>query len=102
MPVDADEKVADGSAAAPSEPAAATLDHEVTTALARARADLVARRVADAEAGYPRVLTVVPSVALALHELGICRQRQGDSAGAANLIVQAIALSPEIAEFHSN
>ncbi|HUA55028.1 MAG TPA: tetratricopeptide repeat protein [Candidatus Sulfotelmatobacter sp.] len=71
-------------------------------ALERARAHLVAGRLTEAETGYREVLATVPAVAQALHELGVCRHRQGDIAGAVPLIAKATALAPEVAEYHSN
>jgi len=62
----------------------------------------LAGRVAEAEAGYRRVLALAPDTPDALHLLGVVLAQRNDGAGAAFLIRQAIALRPEIADYYAN
>lgn len=59
-------------------------------------------RLAEARAGYERILALQPHHADALHLLGVATLQGGDAATAVTLIDQAIALCPTNPEFHLN
>src|SRR5215213_7212747 len=61
-----------------------------------------AGRFREAEALYRQILTAKPNFPPALHLLGVAASQQGNKASGVELISKAIALSPNVAEFHSN
>jgi tetratricopeptide (TPR) repeat protein len=61
-----------------------------------------AGRLAEAAAGYERILATDPRNADALHLLGVLRLAQKDAAAAAELIGRAIAVQGRVAVFHVN
>lgn len=67
-----------------------------------ARAHHNAGRLADAQAGYRRVLAAAPGDATATHLLGVVCHQRGDSQQACTLIAQACQHEPDNAEFARN
>lgn len=61
-----------------------------------------AGKLTEAKACYDAVLRDDPRQADALHLLGVLRDQEGDHAGAAALIRQAISIVPGEASFHGN
>lgn len=61
-----------------------------------------AGRLAEAASCYAKVARSDPGWPHAVHYLGLIALQQGDPAGAARLIKQAIARQPEVPEFHVN
>jgi tetratricopeptide (TPR) repeat protein len=61
-----------------------------------------AGRIAEAAAGYERILAVAPKHADALHLLGVTRTQTGQPETAIDLIRRAIALNPGAAAYHNN
>jgi predicted O-linked N-acetylglucosamine transferase (SPINDLY family) len=61
-----------------------------------------ARRFAEAESIYRRILAVQPQNADALHLLGVLAGQCGHPAEAVRLIRQAIQISPHVADYHCN
>ena len=61
-----------------------------------------AGRLAEAEALYRNALEREPQNAAAMHGIGVLALQRGDAAGGAAHIVRAVALRPDIAEFHGN
>ncbi len=59
-------------------------------------------QVADAEAGYRRVLSQYPDSADANHLLGVLLHEQGDHQQGEKLITRAIDLRPRVATYHAN
>ncbi|MEE8274690.1 MAG: sulfotransferase [Alphaproteobacteria bacterium] len=59
-------------------------------------------RLAEAAAGYERVLAAQPDHAQALHNLGLIAHARGDCAAAAGLIGKAIAAGDAPAAYHAN
>ncbi len=61
-----------------------------------------AGRFTEAEACYRQALAQDPACAPALHLLGVAQSQQGHKAPGAELIKRAIAISPNVPEFHAN
>jgi predicted O-linked N-acetylglucosamine transferase (SPINDLY family) len=61
-----------------------------------------AGRLADAEGAYRRILSQQPENADAMHLLGVLAMQAGQHAQALDLMAQAIALCPSVAEYHSD
>ncbi len=58
-------------------------------------------QVADAEAGYRRVLSQYPDSADANHLLGVLLHERGDHQQGEKLITRAIDLRPRVATYHA-
>src|SRR5207253_4059593 len=57
-------------------------------------------KIATAEACFRRAVERKPDYALALYQLGLCREHQDDPAGASAAFQAAIASRPNLAEAH--
>lgn len=75
-----------------------TLANQFATAVAQHRAGAFA----EAERSYRTILSLDPSHADSLHNLGLIALQRGDAGSAANLIGKAIAANDGVAEFHYN
>ena len=74
----------------------------VNAALAEAFAHHRAGRLQKAEAGYRRALEAAPEHPDALHLLGVVARQSKRPDAAVQLIRQAIAVMPDVPEFHAN
>ncbi|HEX4054735.1 MAG TPA: tetratricopeptide repeat protein [Tepidisphaeraceae bacterium] len=72
------------------------------TEIDRALREHSAGRLAEAEAIYREILQQHPNHPPALHLLGVALSQQGNKRAAIDYISRAIALNPNIADFHSN
>ncbi|RFU48903.1 tetratricopeptide repeat-containing glycosyltransferase family protein [Paraburkholderia sp. DHOC27] len=74
------------------------VQRKVEATLARADADLAARRTAEAMSGYRQVLDVLPRHVHALHFMGLACVHANDIDGARTYVDQALQAAPERAD----
>jgi protein O-GlcNAc transferase len=75
---------------------------DVATTFSQAMASHRAGRIAEAEAGYRRILAAQPDHFDSLHLLGVVHHQRGDHVEAVRLIDAALQLNPNSASAHSN